>query len=98
MDEKQPIKPISGILENLLAADEDAIERERRETFRRTSAEWAGMPEDDGDETKPDQVRCRICYEPMRRIDAFYTSNGDVYCGACRKQQDDIASGQESLL
>jgi hypothetical protein len=87
---------ISEILkEQPVSLDERAIEEieeERREQFWRTSAEWAG-PEDDGDESKPQFVQCRTCPELMRPLDAFVKSGGEIYCGACRKQKDDIANG-----
>jgi hypothetical protein len=82
----------SGIIENLLNLDEEALNADRREKFRRTSAEWAA-PEDLGDETSPDEVECKSCYEPMRRVDAFVVGRS-TYCGACRKQMDDIANGE----
>lgn len=85
---------ISEILnEKLFGLDERALEMERRERFRRTSKEWAGMPEDLGDESSSDEVRCHTCYEPMRPVDAFVTRGGGIYCGACRKQIDDVANG-----
>ena len=89
------MKRASEILsEKLFGHDESALETERREAFRRTSAEWAGPEDDPDDEASPKQVRCRICYEQMRRVDAFVTSDGKFYCGACRKQMDDEANGQ----
>jgi hypothetical protein len=85
---------VSEILnEKLFGRDERALEIERKETFRRTSAEWAGV-EDLGDESSPDEVRCHTCHEPMRPVDAFVTPGGGIFCGACRKQVDDIASGE----
>ena len=86
---------VSEILsEKLFGQDESALEMERRETFRRTSAEWAGPEDDPDDESTPKQVRCRICYEQMRRVDAFKTADEKFYCGACRKQMDDEANGE----
>ncbi len=79
--------------EKLFGHDESELEMERKETFRRTSAEWAGTPEELGDESSKDEVECQTCYEPMRPIDAFVTTSGAIYCGACRKQMDDEASG-----
>jgi len=84
---------VSEILnEKLLGPDDPALDMERRETFRRTSAEWAGMPEDLGDESSPDEVRCH-CSEAMRPVDAF-VHGGVAYCGACLRQIDDIANGE----
>jgi hypothetical protein len=84
---------VSKILnEKLLGPDDQALEMGRREKFRRTSAEWAGMPEDLGDESSPDEVRCN-CSEAMRPVDAF-VRGGVAYCGACLKQIDDVARGE----
>jgi hypothetical protein len=80
--------------EKLFGQDKSAIETERKGTFRRTSAEWAGTPEDLGDESSGDEVECQTCYERMRPIDAFVTTAGAIYCGACRKQMDDEANGE----
>jgi hypothetical protein len=80
--------------EKLFGRDDHALEVERREKLRRTSAEWAGTEEDLGNEASSDEVRCHTCYEAMRPIDAFVTRSGDIYCGACRKQMDDEASGE----
>lgn len=80
--------------EELFGPDDSALEMERKETFLRTSAEWAGTPDDLGDESSPDEVQCQTCYEPMRPIDAFVTTGGAIYCGACRKQIDDEANGE----
>ena len=80
--------------EKLFGGDERALEMERKETFRRTSTEWAGTPEDLGNESSSDEVRCHTCDEPMRPVDAFVTRGGGIYCGACRKQIDDIANGE----
>jgi hypothetical protein len=74
--------------------DESALEAERKETFRRTSAEWAGTLEDLGGESARDEVECQTCYERMRPIDAFVADGGAIYCGACRKQMDDEARGE----
>jgi hypothetical protein len=84
---------VSEILnEKLFGPDDRALELERRERFRRTSAEWAGAPEDLGDESSPEEVRCH-CAEAMRPVDAF-VRGGVAYCGACLKQIDDIARGE----
>jgi hypothetical protein len=80
--------------EKLFGPDDSALEMERKETFRRTSAEWAGTPEDLGNETSSGEVRCHTCYEPMRPVDAFVTRSGGIYCGACRKQMVDVANGE----
>jgi hypothetical protein len=86
---------ISDVLnEKIFGRDDRALEMERKETFRRTSAEWAGAEDDLGDESSPKEVRCHTCYEPMRPVDAFVTSGGAIYCGACRKQIDDEANGE----
>jgi hypothetical protein len=86
---------VSEILsEKLFGPDDEASELERREKLLRTSAEWAGTPEDLGNEASSDEVQCHTCYEPMRPIDAFVTRSGGIYCGACRKQMDDMANGE----
>jgi hypothetical protein len=86
---------VSEILNpKLFGRDERELEMERRERFRRTSVEWAGTEDDLGDESSSDEVRCHTCYEAMRPVDAFVTRGGGIYCGACRKQIDDIASGE----
>jgi hypothetical protein len=86
---------VSEILSpKLLGRDDHELELERREKFRRTSAEWAGTEEDLGDEARADEVRCHNCYEAMRPVDAFVMKGGGIYCGACRKQIDDVASGE----
>jgi hypothetical protein len=86
---------VSEILNpKLFGRDERELEMERRERFRRTSVEWAGTEDDLGDGSSSDEVRCHTCYEAMRPVDAFVTRGGGIYCGACRKQIDDIASGE----
>jgi hypothetical protein len=90
---RMAMQRISEILSpKLIGPDDQALETERRETFRRTSAEWAGMPEDLGDESSRDEVRCH-CSETVRPVDAF-VRGGVAYCGACLKQIDDIARGE----
>ena len=86
---------VSEILnETIFGRDERALEIERRERFRRTSGEWAGTEDDLGDESSSDEVRCHTCHEAMRPVDAFVAPGGGIYCGACRKQIDDIANGE----